>query len=158
MSNNFDKNLARMTFHKLLCVDRLHRSIFEKMHSKLGIHRSQHRLLMYISKMDVCPSQKEIAEHFDISPAAVAVSLKKLEESGFVSRISPENDNRFNCVALTEKGRKLAQKSGEIFDSADIAMFREFSKEDFDNLNNCLDKIAEGLNGFEFDADDFSLN
>ena len=156
MNSNFDKDLARSTFHKLLCVDRLHRGIFEKMHSILKIHRSQHRLLMYISKMDMCPSQKEIAAHFDISPAAVAVSLKKLEDSGFVSRVSPENDNRFNCVALTKKGKKLAEKSSEIFDNCDFAMFKEFTNQDYENLNACLDKISEGLKNMDIDFDSFS--
>ena len=111
---------------------------------------------MYISKMDMCPSQKEIAAHFDISPAAVAVSLKKLEDSGFVSRVSPENDNRFNCVALTKKGKKLAEKSSEIFDNCDVAMFKEFTNQDYENLNACLDKISEGLKNMDIDFDSFS--
>ena len=151
MDNNFDKERARSTFYKMIQVDRLHRSIFEKMHSSFGIHRSQHRLLMYLSRRDVCPSQKDIAEHFGISCAAVAVSLKKLEESGYISRESLENDNRFNCILLTDKGKELVEKSEDFFLRSDFAMFEKFTEDDYRNLMVCLEKMSDGLNEFNFD-------
>lgn len=153
MKENFDRERARNTFYKMIQVDRLHRCIFEKMHSAFGIHRSQHRLLMYISGMDVCPSQKEIAEHFGISGAAVAVSLKKLEDSGYISRESFENDNRFNTISLTEKGKKLVDKSHDIFDRSDFAMFKDFTETDYENLSACLEKMFGGLKSFDLDSE-----
>lgn len=151
MDKKFDRERARSTFYKMIQVDRLHRSNFEKMHSAFGIHRSQHRLLMYISRRDVCPSQKDIAEHFGISPAAVAVSLKKLEDSGYILRESLENDNRFNSITLTEKGKKLVEKSEDFFSSMDLAMFRSFTEDDYENLSVCLEKMLEGLTNYDFD-------
>ena len=150
MDKNFDKERARNTFYKMIQIDRLHRSIFEKMHSAFGIHRSQHRLLMYIARRDVCPSQKDIAEHFGISPAAVAVSLKKLEDSGYISRECFENDNRFNTTIVTEKGKNLVEKSEDIFSRSDYAMFKDFTEEDYRNLLTCLDKMNKGLSDFNF--------
>ena len=150
MDKNFDKERARNTFYKMIQIDRLHRSIFEKMHSAFGIHRSQHRLLMYIARRDVCPSQKDRAEHFGISPAAVAVSLKKLEDSGYISRECFENDNRFNTTIVTEKGKNLVEKSEDIFSRSDYAMFKDFTEEDYRNLLTCLDKMNKGLSDFNF--------
>ena len=150
MYSNFDKERARSTFYKMIQVDRLHRSIFEKMHSAFGIHRSQHRLLMYISRRDVCPSQKDIAEHFGISSATVAVSLKKLEESGYISRESLEKDNRYNSIVLTDKGKELVEKSEEFFTRSDFAMFENFTEDDYKNLTECLEKMNQGLRNFDF--------
>lgn len=150
---NFDKERARLTFYKMIQVDRLHRSIFEKMHSAFGIHRSQHRLLMYISRKDTCPSQKDIAEHFGISGAAVAVSLKKLEESGYIQRECSQSDNRFNNITLTKKGKELVEKSEDFFTRSDFAMFKDFTEEDYTNLEKCLGKMSCGLNSFDFDAE-----
>lgn len=158
MDKKFDRERARLTFYKMIQVDRLHRSIFEKMHSAFGIHRSQHRLLMYISRNDVCPSQKVIAEHFGISPAAVAVSLKKLEDGGYILRESLENDNRFNRIALTEKGKCLVRKSEEFFSMCDYAMFENFTESDYENLTACLEKMQEGLKGFDSDTQSISMN
>lgn len=148
MNKNFDKERAHLTFYKMIQVDRFHRSIFESMHSALGIHRSQHRLLMYISRSPNEPSQKEIAEHFGISPAAVAVSLKKLEDSGYITRQSVENDNRFNRISLTDNGKDIVEKSEEFFIKSDFAMFRDFSEEDYKNLTVCLEKMMSGLKDF----------
>ena len=151
MKENFDKERARSTFYKMIQVDRLHRSIFEKMHSAFGIHRSQHRLLMYISRKDACPSQKDIAEHFGISGAAVAVSLKKLEDGGYIKRESHEKDSRFNSIEITEKGKEVFEKYEEFFSRSDFAMFRDFTEEDYRNLSACLDKMLEGLKNSDFD-------
>lgn len=153
MDKSFDKERAHHTFYKMIQVDRFHRSIFESMHSALGIHRSQHRLLMYISRNTAAPSQKDIAKHFGISPAAVAVSLKKLEDSGYLTRESVENDNRFNRISLTEKGRIIAEKSEDFFTKSDYAMFRDFSEEDYQNLTVCLEKMMAGLKSFADDCD-----
>ena len=122
MDINFDRERARNTFYKMIQVDRLHRSIFEKMQTAFGIHRSQHRLLMYLSRRDACPSQKDIAEHFGISSAAVAVSLKKLEDGGYISRKSPRKDSRVNTIALTKKGKELVEKSEDFFSRSDFAL------------------------------------
>jgi len=148
MNNNFDKERAHLTFYKMIQVDRFHRSIFESMHSSLGIHRSQHRILMYISRNPERPSQKSIAEHFGISAAAIAVSLKKLEDSGYISRESALNDSRFNHISLTEKGKMIVEKSEDFFTKSDFAMFSDFTEEDYENLSVCLKKMMSGLKTF----------
>ena len=151
MDKEFDSERARNTFYKMIQIDRLHRVIFEKMHASFGIHRSQHRLLMYISRRDICPSQKDIAEHFGISSAAVAVSLKKLEDGGYISRESLENDNRYNRTLLTKKGKELVEKSEDFFSRSDFAMFKDFTEDDYKNLTVCLRKMSDGLNNFKLD-------
>ncbi len=153
MNSNFDKERAHLTFYQMIQVDRFHRSIFESMHSALGIHRSQHRILMYISRNPEGPSQKSIAEHFDISAAAIAVSLKKLEDSGYITRESVENDNRFNRISLTEKGRMIVEKSEDFFVKSDYAMFGDFTEQDYENLLVCLKKMMSGLKAFAKDCD-----
>ncbi len=157
MNNNFDKERAHYTFYKMIQIDRMHRAIFEKMNAALGIHRSQHRLLMYISRKDICPSQKEIAEHFDISPAAVAVSLKKLEDHGFITRENREHDNRFNTITLTAKGKRIVEKSEAFFAEADFSMFKNFTEADYENLSVCLEKMLSGLKDFAASPNGFAI-
>ena len=149
----FDKERAHLMFHKMIQIDKLHRSVFEKMHSALGVHRSQHKILMYISGKDICPSQKDIAEHFDISCAAVAVSLRKLEEAELIIRESREGDCRFNCITLTEKGKEVVAKSIDFFTACDSTMFRDFSEQDYQNFDLCLKKMMEGLYAFSENFD-----
>ena len=155
MTRDFDKERAHYTFYKMIQIDRLHRGIFEKMNAAIGIHRSQHRLLMYVARKDGCPSQKEIAEHFDISPAAVAVSLKKLEDHGFITRENHEQDNRFNIITLTARGKKIVEKSEAFFAESDFSMFKDFTEDDYENLTCCLEKMMSGLKEFTASPDSF---
>ena len=55
-------------------------------------------------------------------------AIKKLEDGGYISRESFENDNRFNQITLTQKGKTIVEKSQDFFAKADYAMFKDFSE------------------------------
>lgn len=142
----YDAQKAKDTMLKIMQTDRLHRCAVEKFAKDMGIHRSQHRLLMYLVRNDTRVSQKDIANHFDISPAAVAKSLKKLESEGYIIRNISKSDNRFNEVTITEKGRKLASDTREMFDRLDRAMFCDITEKEFEVLDGCFEKMKNGVN------------
>ena len=125
--------------------DRLHRRIFERQSAEnFGIHRSQHMLLMYISRHEDA-SQRSIADHFEISPAAVATTLKKLEVGGFIVRTACDTDSRINHIKITEKGQNVIDKTHILFSDIDYAMFRGIKEEDMKVLAQCLEKMNENL-------------
>ena len=84
-------------------VHRWHRKAMEQKLNRTGIHRAQHQILMYLSDHPQS-SQKQIAEDFQISQPAVGVSLKKLEQGGYIQRVVDSEDNRYHQVTLTERG------------------------------------------------------
>lgn len=90
-------------------------------------------------------SQKDIAKHFEISAAAVTVSLKKLESDGYIKRRSSENDNRFNEIEITELGKEVVDYSHSSFKSIDSVTFEGISSEEQETLAFLLDKIIENL-------------
>ena len=144
MTENFDKERAHDTFYMMIQTDRKHRCVVESFLASFGIHRSQHMILMYLAK-DNSPSQKALAEHFKISPAAIAVTLKKLEEGGFIARKTDKDDCRLNSISLSEKGKELVDKSKELFSDTDYAMFKEFTEEEYKVFSCCLNKMMKGL-------------
>lgn len=128
--------------HLMGVTDRtLKRSISKKV-EKTGVFRSQHRLLMILGKHPDC-SQTELAERLEISPAAVAVSLKKLEKSGFISRQCQENDNRVNQVVITEKGWKIIDLSTQYFKEMENAFLSDFSEEELKQLQSFLERMIK---------------
>ena len=141
--NNIEIYKAMM--QKMICVVRSHRSVFEKKISKLGLHQSQHQLLMYISKQGEVSSQKEIAEKFGITPAAVARTLKGLENDGFIERMTTENDSRFNKIVITPRGKEIVEKTKEMFHQIDSDIFEDFTMNDLNEFNSYLDKIKSKL-------------
>ena len=96
--------IYKSTMRKMMRISILHRTLFERNISQMGIHHSQHHLLMYIAKEGEITSQKELAEKFGISAAAIARTLKSLETEGFVVRENLEGDGRYNRIIITDKG------------------------------------------------------
>lgn len=135
----------KSTMFKMMHIGRLHRNAFENNISQMGIHHSQHHLLMYISKEGEVATQKQIAEKFGITQAAVARSLKVLESEGYVERQNTENDGRCNKIVITDKGREIVRKSHIMFKEMDSKTFEDFSSEDLRQLNDLLDKMISKL-------------
>ncbi len=135
----------KSTMRKMMRIGRLHRTIFERNISKMGIHHSQHHLLMYIAYVGEVKSQKEIADKFGVSPAAVARSLKTLEAEGFISRTNIGGDNRYNKITITEKGKEIVNKSHVMFKETDESIFEDFSDGDIEKFNEYLERMQSKL-------------
>lgn len=129
---------------KYMEIVRRHRTVLEHRFSKTGVYRSQHQILMYVAHHPNA-SQKEIAEQYKISTAAIAVSLKKLEKGGYIRRAVDEKDNRYNQIDLTEKGREIVDISEAIFNEVEEEMFHGFTSEDFKNLMGYLERVSSNL-------------
>lgn len=133
---------------KFRMVDRTMKRFIGKKVENTGVYRSQHQILMHLCHHRDC-SQSKLAEQMEISPAAVAVSLKKLEKGGYIVRESRENDNRANQIVITEKGNEVIKSSISLFEEIDKAIFKGFSEEDIDMLNHYLDRMYENLEAYQ---------
>ena len=114
------------------------------------VYRSQHRMLMILGKHPDC-SQSAIAEKLEISPAAVAVSLKKLEKAGYISRQCDEADNRMNHVVVTPKGKEVINQSIIYFQEVEDAMFKDFSEEEMETMEKFFIRFIQ--NGDDYYQD-----
>lgn len=129
----------------LIRAVRQHRRLCEETVQGMGIHHSQHRLLMHLSRYDGMPSQKELAQALHISSAAIAVSVKKLEQSGFISRVSDNADKRRNRLEITNKGKSVISKTHTYFSDIDAHAFDGFSESEFEIFYGMLDKVYYNL-------------
>ncbi len=128
-------DLFRQTDHTLK------RAISKKVENT-GLYRSQHRLLIYLGRHPDC-SQTAIAEKMDISPAAVAVSMKKLEKAGYIKRQCVAEDNRINHVVITDKGKEAINDSFVCFQEIEDALFGGFSDEEISQLEDFFRRIIQ---------------
>lgn len=128
----------------IMKINREHRKMIERRISSLGIHPSQHLLLMHISRKG--PStQTSIAESMGVSASTIAVSLKKLEKGNYIEkRISP-NDSRSNLIVLTKKGEDVVLQSQILFDEADELMFQGISEEEKEQLYHLMECLINNL-------------
>ena len=128
----------------MIKTDHMHRAMIDSRVHTLGIHRTQHRILMHLAKQDKLPSQKELAERLDVTPAAVTVALKKIENDGYVERTLGQ-DNRYNELRITEKGRDLVKKTKKLFCETDAAIFEGFTENELETYISCLDKLQANI-------------
>ena len=150
---NFQKGneMAEMKYKDLVMLflqtNRLHKKLAERRAANTDIQPSQHRMLMYLSKAEVAPSQCEIAKRFEISPAAVTVTLKKLEKMGYIekNRSADDGDGRVNAIKITEKGILEANATREYFSFIDKAMFNDFTEEEMNEFTRLLHKVCLNL-------------
>lgn len=128
-------------------TDKMIKRSVDKKVEGTGVYRSQHRMLMILGKHPEI-SQTELAEKLEISPAAVAVSLKKLEKSGLIARQANADDNRVNHVTVTEKGGLTIKVSAEYFREMEAALLKDFSMEEMEALEKFFKRII--ANGEEY--------
>ncbi len=134
----------RVLTEKYVMVMKLHRMYLDRELNHSGVYRSQNQILMHIARYPNA-SQREIADRQHVSTATIAVSLKKLEKGGYISRSADKQDNRFNQICLTPKGHAAVEKNKNIFSRVEEAQFRGFTDSEIDQFENFLDRIRLNL-------------
>jgi|GEM_PF-547029 len=135
--------------HSFMRADRFHQIAIEAQVNRFGIHRTQHIILVYLMRHPEPPTQAEIAKAFEISPAAVAVTLKKLESAGLIERKPCVDNSRANHIRITDAGREIVEQTHGRFVAVDTAMFDGVSDEEVELLEGILARMQENLRNFE---------
>lgn len=133
-----------LAIETMMKINKMHRCMMEQRVKEIGIHRTQHRILMHLARDGMLPSQKELADKLDITPAAVTVALRKIEQNGYIER-SLGHDSRYNELKITPKGRAVADRTRELFTAADTAMFDGFSEQELESYIACLEKMKNNI-------------
>ncbi len=73
---------------------------------EIGLGSGQPKLISYLAKHGPC-HQRQLADYFEVDPAAVCRMLDSLEKGGFIIRQVDQNNRRAGLVQLTDKGKKV---------------------------------------------------
>lgn len=142
-----EHEIYRDIMRRLFAVNRLHHASIESRAEVLSLHRSQHMMLVTIESADEALTQRELSQRLDISPSAVAMTLRRLLVGGYVYRTPDASDARCNKISLTDRGRQVLAETKELFDSVDRAVFAGFSEQQLEQLASLLDGMYANLRG-----------
>lgn len=142
--NDQEKSMEQKILDRYFRLTRLHRRVVEQELNVTGVYRSQHRILMCLAKNPNI-SQTELAERQEVSTSAIAVSLKKLQQGGYIQKELDKRDNRFNQICITQKGREVVERSRDIFQEIEKKMFLGFSEEEMETLASSLERLCANL-------------
>lgn len=116
------------TFHMLLYrAFHARRRYMRPCLGELGLGLGQPKLLEYLRENGPC-SQRQLADYFEIDPAAVSRMLDALRKGGFVTRRADGGNRRRDLVELTERGAQAGQIWQERSQMAEHIMLRGFTQ------------------------------
>ena len=98
---------------------------------ELNLTYTQYIVMMVLWEKETV-SSRELAECVHLDYGTLTPVLKRLEQSGYVSRERSHEDERILTLSLTEKGRERKEKAADI--PAAIAECMGLTREEFTTL------------------------
>ena len=132
----------------LIHTMRLHHRVVERRIDGLGVHHSQHRMLMRLSDLGQSASQRELADAMDVSPACVARMLKPLTAAGLVEKADGA-DGRCKEISVSAAGKQLVEDSKAVFRQIGAQMFEGLTEGELRTLGALLEKLKANLSNMD---------
>lgn len=106
----------------------------------------QYHLLIYLYKSDIPPTIGEIANKFRKAQNTISEKISRLEEKGFIERITDKSDRRVNRVLITEDGKSIVEivrkeRSGKFIFNA----IKGMDTKQLDSLLEGLEQLLKSL-------------
>ena len=111
-----------------------------------GLYFGQMPVLDYVHAHPGC-TQIEIAEHLQVSPASIALSTKRLQKTGYLTKEVDTDNLRRKRLFLSDDGEKIRDRTKEKMDMLDAQAFRGFSEEELSALVSLVDRVTMNLTG-----------
>lgn len=126
-------------------VKLLHHQADRILEDELGITFSQF-LVLKVSGCSDEPSQRDVAQRLDITPAAISRHIDGLCERGLMVKSKKPDNRREHDLQLTELGaNKVASAQQILSERFDTILARELKPAEIEQLGGSLDKIAAAL-------------
>ena len=129
----------------MIHITKAHHCVVESGIKDLGLHRSMHIMLYHIAKCDTPPSQKDLAQMLNISPAAGATTIERLDTEGYIEKTVLNTDRRTNLITVSEKGRSALDQVSGIIGKTDEDIFAGLGEEEIDAFIKTLDTIIGNI-------------
>ena len=112
--------------------------------AKYELVKGQARLLLLIKDNDGC-TQKELAGFVGVKYSSMSERLDKLEKSGYIERVSDEENMKFKRIFITSEGKTASVQCRKIIKELDELMFKGMTKKDKAVFETYLSKIYKNL-------------
>lgn len=143
-------NKETRLFWKIKDIHHLHTSLAQAGLLGLDLHFGHPRILFVVKDLEGA-SQKEIADRLHVTPASLAMSLKRLQKGGFLKRAVDKNDQRINKIQLTAKGLRAIKICHLQMMQLDVRMLKGLSEQEQDQLSGYLSRIYDNLTAIKME-------
>ena len=151
MKNTEDAS-AFIVMHQLMHLSRYHAVLRME---DMELNPSQAGILFILNSHGRL-SQRQLAQKIGITPPSMTVTLRKLEELGFIHKEPDEKDQRIIRIRLSEAGKECIEKLKSIMDEMEEILYQGFSVEEKLLFRRLLLAMRENLlNSQDFKGMDF---
>lgn len=151
MKNTEDAS-AFIVMHQLMHLSRYHAVLRME---DMELNPSQAGILFILNSHGRL-SQRQLAQKIGITPPSMSVTLRKLEELGFIHKEPDEKDQRIIRIRLSEAGKECIEKLKSIMDEMEEILYQGFSVEEKLLFRRLLLAMRENLlNSKDFKGMDF---
>lgn len=133
-----------MVMNDLSIIVRQMRVFSERKLHFLDIGFPEQIVLMFLTSHENV-NQDQIAKHYAIDKGAIAKTIGKLEEKGYITRSENPDDKREKRILLTEQANKSIQCMHEVLDDWYSVIYSQISDEDIRRFEDTIGKIAANL-------------
>ncbi|MBK5254334.1 MAG: MarR family transcriptional regulator [Peptostreptococcaceae bacterium] len=89
--------------------------------------------------------QKDLEVEFSLRASSVSVTLKKLENKGFITREAVEHDARLKRIVLTDKLSEMHDEKSKQYDEIEKKINDNMTEQEIKQLDALLLKLSEIL-------------
>lgn len=131
---------------KFVDLDCFRRYVINKSLKDSNIYFGQPPILGYLMQNGNC-TQAELANALNVSAASMAVSIKRMQKSGLIEKVSDKNDLRCNKISITDEGIRQYNEIKKRFQEIDLLIYDGFSEEELETLSGYIDRMNKNLSG-----------
>ena len=144
MSHEITSDPALAFLRAIWALDHTLQSQSKRMKSRTGVTGPQRFVLrMLLLAPDTAPS--EIARNLFFHKSTVTVILRSLEKAKLVRRAPNAEDRRAVTLALTPKGRKIAEQKSGTVEALVRKALSKLSTREVDTARHVLEELADAL-------------
>jgi MarR family transcriptional regulator, organic hydroperoxide resistance regulator len=125
-------------------IARAHRAMGERLLQGTGLRTGQELVILLLGDSPG-RSQAEITRWLGVEPPTTAKMLARMERAGFVERVRSAEDRRVMLVTLTEKGKSLHHRVGELWSELNRLTTAGLSETDQLELERLLLHVLQNL-------------
>ncbi|MHB1611490.1 MAG: MarR family winged helix-turn-helix transcriptional regulator [Sulfobacillus sp.] len=105
------------------------------------LSRPQFRLMMKLCNSN--PTVSELAESLNISSPGVTQMVDKLASRGYITRYTPDRDQRVVRISISDRGREVLHVAVTQFEERVMAMMQTFSVREKEVLTELLQRMTQ---------------
>ncbi|MEV1169196.1 MarR family winged helix-turn-helix transcriptional regulator [Nonomuraea sp. NPDC049784] len=110
--------------------------------AEIGLTARMHCVLVHAIEEE--RTQIQLAEIGDMDKTTMVVTVDALEKAGLAERRPSSTDRRARIIAVTEKGREVAERSQQIVDGVHRKALDALPKDEREVLLRAMNRLVEG--------------